>query len=148
MDITNYLTECIQNNTPVSFSKYGDGEFACMSHKNGCNCDKDTYSSNLSTALNKSFIYMVENTNNNAYIGLWHCNIENKQVLEKTVNKKVNWALYHTILFDKKEDEKKAILYKTIKNSKLKKIIICNPLLIKSKLLLDIDEVIFVPFLS
>ena len=37
-------------------------------------------------------------------------------------------------------------MYKTIKQSKLKKIIVCNELLIKSKLLLDIDEVVLIPF--
>lgn len=144
MNITNYLTECIKNNTPVSFSKYGDGEFFCIFYKNGMNCDRDNYSDKLSDGLKKSFIYMVENADN-GYIGMWH-NLETSLILETLVNKKVKWALYHTIIFDKKEDENKAILYKTIKHSKLKKIIVCNELLIKSKLLLDIDEIILIPF--
>jgi hypothetical protein len=146
MNITNYLTECVQNNIPVSFSKYGDGEFNCIFNEKGHNCDRDIYSDKLSICLKKSFIYMVEKADN-AYIGLWD-NLNNKHILEKMVNKEVKWALYHTIIFDKKEDENKATLYKTIKESKLKKIIICNPLLIKSKLLLDIDEIIFIPFNS
>jgi hypothetical protein len=146
MDITNYLTECIQNNTPVSFSKYGDGEFYCIFYQNehSGNCDGDKYSSKLSDGLKKSFIYMVEKSEN-SYLGRWHNNTTAID-FEKLVNKKVNWALYHTLIFDKIKDENKAILYKTIKQSKLKKIIVCNELLIKSKLLLDIDEVVVIPF--
>lgn len=145
MNITTHLTDCVRNNIPVSFSKYGDGEFICMMHRNGQNCDRDTYTEKLSTALNNSFVHLIENMQDNAYIGLWH-NLDNKQILERKTSKKVKWAAYHTIIFDKKDDETKAILYKTIKHSKMKKIIICNPLLIKSKVLLDIDEVICVPF--
>jgi len=144
MNITTYLTECIQNNTPVSFSKYGDGEFNCIIYRYGMNCDKDTYSSKLSDGLKESFIYMVEHAKN-AHIGLWP-NDNTKVIFETFVNKPVKWALYHSILFDKIDDENKDILYKTIKQSKLKKIIVCNELLIKSKLLLDLDEIVIVPF--
>lgn len=145
MNITVRLTECVRNNIPVSFSKYGDGEFNCMMYQRGRNCDRDTYTEKLSNALNNSFVHLVENMPHNAYIGLWH-NLENKQKLEKKTSTIINWASYHTIIFDKKDDETKAILYKAIKQSKLKKIIICNQLLIKSQVLLDIDDVIFVPF--
>jgi len=144
MDITEYLTDCVNNNIPVSFSKYGDGEYSAMFQPYGCNCDRDPFTYKLSTSLKESFKYIVEN-DVNAYIGLWHDH-SNKIVLEQFVNKPVKWAKYHTLILDKVNDDKKAILYKTIKESKLKKIIICNRLLIKSKLLLNIDECIFVPF--
>jgi hypothetical protein len=144
MDITNYLIDCVNHNIPVSFSKYGDGELACMLHNNGYNCDRDSYTDKLSDGLRISFIYMVEKADN-AYIGMWHY-LENIKALENIVKKDIKWALYHTIIIDKQNDQNKSLLYKTIKHSKLKKIIVCNQLLIKSKFLLDIDEIVFVPF--
>ena len=145
MEITEYLSECVKNNTPVAFVKYGDGEFNCMFHSriHIRNCDGDSFTSNLSNGLIQSFKYFVENTDN-SYIGLWHADLSNKPVLENVVNKDVKWANYHTIIFDTKNDDKKAILYKTIKGSKLKKIIICNKFLIKSKILLNIDDAVYV----
>ena len=144
MEITEYLVECVKNNKPVSFSKYGDGEFNCACGYFGSNCDNDEYTSKKSIGLINSFKYMVEHAEN-AYIGCWH-DLNNKSFWERTVSKKVNWSKYHSILFDENNDEKKAQLYKAIKNSKLNKIIICNELLIKSKTLLDADSIVVVPF--
>ena len=43
MNITKYLTNCIVNKIPVSFSKYGDGEYhKCIFNDNMyTNCDDD-----------------------------------------------------------------------------------------------------------
>lgn len=144
MEITKYLTECVLNHTPISFSKYGDGEFNCIFHPHGENCDKDSFTPKLSSKLKETFKYMVDESEN-AYIGLWHNN-ENKHYFENLVSKEIKWVKYHSIIFDKTNDNDKVELYKTIKNSKAKKIIICNELLIKSKLLFDADEIIFVNF--
>jgi len=81
----------------------------------------------------------------NSYIGLWHDH-NNKIFWEKLVNKPIKWAKYHSIIMDNNNFQEKLNLYKTIKYSKLKKIIICNRLLIKSKILLNIDYLIEIPF--
>ena len=146
MNITDLLTDCVTRDKPISFIKYGDGEFLCAFHRNGSNCDNDTYTNKLGDSIINSFIYMVEHSEN-SYIGLWH-NLENKTRWEQIVNKNVKWVDYHSILIDDNNinNLNKLELYKSIKYSKRKKIIICNELLIKSKLLLNLDEVIMVPF--
>lgn len=143
MNITNLLTEHVINNKPISFSKYGDGEYNCVFNRNGRNCDYDSYTNKLGEALLNSFKYMVDYANN-AYIGLWHNhNIKNKW--EEHVTKNVLWSEYHSIIIDKKNDIEKLNLYKSIKYSPRKKIIVCNRLLLKSKLLFNADELIIVP---
>jgi hypothetical protein len=144
MDITTYLVECVKNKTPVSFSKYGDGEFNCASGHFGRNCDNDQYTPKKREALIYSFKYMVDEAQN-SYIGIWH-DLQNKTFWESIVTKPVCWSDYHSILFCKQNDEKKAELYRAIKNSDLNKIIICNELLIKSKSLLNAHHIICVPF--
>ena len=149
MEIVNYLTECVKNNIPVSFSKYGDGECNCMFHRitvSDSNCDKDTYSLKLSESLLKSFKYIVDDSDNN-YIGKWPTPVYTDK-FNNLVTSEVKWVYYNSLIFDENNDENKAILYKTIKESKLKKIMICNKLLIKNKILLNIDEHVIIPFNS
>lgn len=143
MNITKILTECVINNIPISFSKYGDGEFNCAFSRNGRNCDNDTYTNKLGDGIINSFRYMVDCADN-SYIGLWH-NLDTKVAWESLVQKKINWADYHSIIIDKPNDYDKLSLYKSIKNSNRKKIIICNELIIKSKLLFNADEIVVVP---
>jgi hypothetical protein len=156
MEITPRLTNCIENGIPISFSKYGDGEYACASGEysrasqdNISNCDRDTMTLKLQTKLRESFKYMVENVDN-AYFGLWHDN----SVIDfwkEFVTKEIKWVNYHTMIIDNDLNIKsdsfyaKMKLYKTIKNSKMKKIMVCNPLMIKAKTLLNIDDMIHVP---
>ena len=51
MDIGNILIDCVKNKTPVSFSKYGDGEYLCASGTPGHNCDNDNYTEKLRYSL-------------------------------------------------------------------------------------------------
>ena len=143
MDITGHIMECIKSSTPVSFLKYGDGEFNCMCRHYGSNCDGDNYTHKLSNSLRVSFKYVVENTNE-SYIGAWHTD-NVKRYYESLTNKPIKWSKYHTLIFDKNNDIMKAKLYKTIKHSTRKKIILCNKHLIKSKKLLNLDHMVFVP---
>jgi hypothetical protein len=145
MNITLYLTECIKNVIPVSFSKYGDGEYQCAIGGYLKNCDNDRYTHKLSSSLKESFKYMVENAEN-AYIGKWTDDDKTTKYWSSLVNKPVKWAKYHTIIFDETNDNEKVELYKAIHSSKIKKIIICNKLLIKSTRLLNIDYMINIPF--
>lgn len=149
MEITNYLTECIINKKPVSFSKYGDGEYGCCTNINeGANCDNDRMTLKLKNGLIESFKYIVNETDN-GFIGLWHDH-NNINFWKSIVNKDIKFAKYHTILnfFWKESVEEtynKVRLLKSIKKSNLKKIIVCNELLIKSTILLNIDMMIPVP---
>ena len=93
--------------------------------------------------------FLIDNTNN-SYIGCWGEIYNN--FWKNMVNNPINFVNYHSILIDyvdinNKEDvlKDKIELLKTIKESKLKKIIVCNKLLIKSKILLNIDHVIDIP---
>jgi hypothetical protein len=154
MNITKHLTECVISGKPVAFVKFGDGEYYCMF---GCNwatmnSDFDKYTNHLKTKLIESFKNIVCNVDN-AYIGCWN---------EKTVNyyykslvpneKMIKWGNYNSIIIENVKDEvpiqDKIELWKTVKHSKIKKIIICNKLLEKAKILLNIDYVINIPLNS
>ena len=142
MEITNLLSECIRSGTPVSFSKYGDGEYACAKLFNGHNCDADFYTQKKQIALIESFKYMAE-TAPNAYMSYWTEEISSYwKSLTKT---QVRWGKLHTLIFDDDHVEEKIELYKTIKQSPLKKIYICNPLMAKAQPLLDIDLMVYIP---
>ena len=144
MDITQYLSECVKHKISVSFLKFGDGEYNCAISYYGHNCDNDNYTSKKKDAMLESFKYMV-NESHNAHIGLWH-ELEKKQFWEFMASKPIRWAKYHTIIFDKNNDESKVKLYKEIKNSDMNKIIICNELLMKTKTLFNADHIIHIPF--
>ncbi len=145
MEITDIIINSIKNQTPFSFSKYGDGEFYCANSISGSNCDNDMYTDKKRIGLIESFKYMVENNNLNSYIGIWH-DINQCKFWENLTKNPVKWAKYHTIIMDNDETQKKVELYKTIKESTMKKIYICNPLLEKAKILLNIDYMIHIPF--
>lgn len=151
MNITSYLTDCILTNTPIAFSKYGDGELICADSTGRTNADFENYTPFLRNGIINAFKYMV-NEADNAYIGQWH-DKTHISFWEMFAEKPIKWAYFHSLLIDNRDmiekDEilmNKVILYKTIKQSPLKKIIICNPLLVKSQFLLNIDHVIHVPF--
>jgi hypothetical protein len=148
--ITKHLIKCIKNEEPVKFLKFGDGEFWCVQTCEGSNCDKDNYSVDKSTQLLKSFKFFADETDN-SYIGCWH-DINFTSFWSNIVNNKINWVNYHSIIIGdddfKNQDilNDKIELLKSIKESNLKKIIVCNDLLVKSQILLNIDHVINVPF--
>ncbi len=135
---------------PITFLKFGDGEYAASNFWRGNNCDNDRYTLKLGFSLRESFKYQVYN-NNNCLMGAWH-ESENKKYWESLVNSnEVKWVDYHIFVFDnhdledKNKFSEKINLYKIIKNCKRKKIYICNELMVKAKILLDIDYLIFVP---
>ena len=60
MNRINYIQDCVRNNKPVVFCKFGDGEYYCMIKYTGNgplsqNCDNDTFTQNLSDSLVSSF---------------------------------------------------------------------------------------------
>jgi hypothetical protein len=142
MEITTLLSECIRSGTPVSFSKYGDGEYACANSFNGHNCDIDFYTDKKKIALIESFKYMAEQAPN-SFISYWTDDVSSYW---KSLTKiPVRWAKVHTLILDDDYVDAKIQLYKTIKQSPLKKIYICNPLMEKARTLLNIDLLIHIP---
>jgi hypothetical protein len=144
MEITSYLTECVRNGTPVSYSKYGDGEHSAANGHSGANCDQDIYTNRLSQGIRNAFTYMI-NEAPNTYIGIWHDggHIDYWTTL---VTKPINIAKYHTLILDHDHRQEKVDLFKTIKKSQIKKIYICNPLMVRARGLLNIDFMVHVPF--
>lgn len=154
MYVVNRITECIQNKRPISFSKYGDGEYFCAFNVQGVgnhNCDNDSYTEDKGNRLLSSFKYMVENTDN-AYIGMWH-NPEQIPHWCKLIDNSdlIKWTEYHTFIIDHNDFtmvqilEDKIRMYKSIQDSSLTKVIVCNPLLLKAQHFLKIDHMINVP---
>jgi len=150
--VAHYLTYCINNKVPVCFLKYGDGEYQCSRRFRGHNCDADTYTIALSDGVLSSFKYLAEKPN--VLIGAWH----DKEVCtfwQSLINTPINWVNYHTIIIDEKditsvkkgnqELNNKIQFFKTIQETKLPKIIICNGLLQRAAIFLKTDEMINVP---
>jgi len=151
MNITKHLTECVISGKPVTFVKFGDGEYYCMIGIQWAttNCDLDNYTNRLKTKLIESFKNIVCNVDN-AYIGYWNEKIIIEYYKSLVPNEKmIKWGNYNSIIIENVKDEvtiqDKIELWKTIKYSKIKKIIICNKLLEKAKILLNIDHVINIP---
>jgi hypothetical protein len=151
------LIQDIENNTPIIFTKFGDGEYLCATQNfyffgkyENYNCDRDTYTEKLSNSLKTSFVCMVSNCKNYMF-GKWHHNKAVSDYFSSLTNDKVNWVNYDTIILSPNDIPNsnyfasKIKLYRAIKLSQRKKIIVCNELLIKSKLLLNLDEIIIVP---
>jgi len=129
---------------PVAFLKYGDGEYLAALGNSGCNCDRDTYTDTLKNGLIHSFTYMIDHAPN-TYVGIWHDG--NHIDFWKTyVKKPIRVAKYHTVIMDHDHRNEKIELLKTIKKSSLKKMYICNPLMVRAKILLNIDHMVHVPF--
>ena len=145
MEITSYLSECIKTHKPVTFLKYGDGEYFAALGNKGCNCDQDNYTDFLKNGLMQSFTYMVDH-GPNTFIGIMSWNGNHHDFLTKLVIKPIQIAKYHTIIMDNDHINDKIELLKTIKESPLKKIYICNPLMVRAKILLNIDHMVHVPF--
>ena len=142
MEAAPIITACIQAKTPISFCKYGDGEYGCMIGWNGCNCDADGYTTKKRLGLLAALPFMVDQLPN-AYIGMWHT-AESLQWMQRLATKPVVWANYHSIMLESYSPEK-IELYRTIKRSDMKKVYLCNALLAKAQLLFDIDHMIYVP---
>jgi hypothetical protein len=144
MEIAHIIRECIKTETPIYFGKYGDGEFFCIMSYQGSNCDNDKYTEKKKNGLIESFKFMVDEMPN-SYIGCWH-DKSHINYWKNLVCKPIKWANYHSIMLDNTNTYDKIELYKSIKNSTMKKIYICNPLLVKAEILFNIDHMVHVPF--
>lgn len=143
MEITNYLSECIENKRSVLFAKFGDGEYLAANGAKGCNCDRDPYTEKLKRGVIRAFIDIVDHIPN-SYIAIW--TDESQQMYWKQwVKKEINLADYCSIIMNGKQTEAKVKLLRTIKWSSMKKVYVCNGLMRRAKILLNIDYMITVP---
>lgn len=91
-----HILECIKTSTPVYFSKYGDGEYLCMTTSNGTNCDGDMYSPELGNALKKALSYMSQKEN--SFIAKWHTGNVTDYLQELVPERTIPWNHYHTLM--------------------------------------------------
>ena len=141
MNCINELTTKIQKKESFVFVKFGDGEYGAAVGYGGCNCDGTPYTNTLKDKMNDSFKYISQL--DNSYIGFWHHNTVVTNYWNSLVNKPVNWVDYHTFIFDSANDftSDRLELYRSIRNSKLQKIYVCNDKLVEeSKKILDVDD--------
>lgn len=150
MDQQNFIINCINDNIPFVFLKYGDGEYICASKNYNFlgffidkNCDQDTFTEKLSNKLIESYKYIT--TQNNIIIALTKMKIIDDYFSSLTENtENIKYSIYRQFyisnIFNKNIE-----IYKSIKNSSRKKIYIHNELLIKNKILLNIDHNIIIP---
>ena len=146
------IINIIKTKTPFLFAKFGDGEFNCMYRPGGVNGNEfDKCTLKLSKNLHESFQYIVNN-HKNYYIAKWNWR-DTIKYYESLTDKKINFARFNSLIMlggknhtEGYMDKDKVRIYETIKESSLKKIYICNKSLIKSKELLNIDHLVFIPY--
>jgi len=69
------LLRCLQRGERIVYTKFGDGEYFCIHHQFGRNCDQDTYTPLLGMELQKAFCTLVDafnEQNERVWIGMWH----------------------------------------------------------------------------
>lgn len=117
---TPYITQLIQANQPVLFTKFGDGEYQCMDYYPGENCDGDRYSKELGDALRKAFIDLCEMSaqasSRTILLGKWHtpkevqfmCNLYYRWQIEAARSPatltQIPFVNYHLIYSDEQFD--------------------------------------------
>lgn len=155
------MTDKIINHVNFSLVRFGDGEFFCMQKKKGHNCDKHPYSNELGDKLIASFEYLKKLKN--VYFGEWgdqpgsfgtpqnvapQKNYKNPvfqyqlKLFENADLKLVNFEiLQNNTLFQEKHT-----FYKTIKESKRKKIYVGPYTKLKGiEKFLNLDSFITIP---
>jgi hypothetical protein len=143
--MTEYITELINNDKPFIFAKFGDGEYAAANGWRGGNCDGDPYTDKLKKGIIDAIQYY--SLLDNAYCGRWHTGHVG-DFFNSIVPGKINWLEYHTCIMDQQSfsDNKKLLLFKAIKDSKRKKLLVGNELLTRAQYLLNLDKHIIVPY--
>lgn len=143
VNIVAHLTECVKTKTPVSYVKYGDGEFYAAKGTSGKNCDKTPYTAKLGKGVRESFKHFA--AQKNAFLGKWDSDRRVFTYFESLVKQAVQWANYHAFIVYNKQDftAEKLKLYKAIKQSPLQKIYVCNESIAEeAKRMLNIDSIV------
>ena len=139
--MTEFITDLIQKDSPFVFVKFGDGEYLAARGSYGSNCDQDVYTNQKRDGLIEAIKYysLLENV----YCGKWHTG-DVGNYFDSIVPGKINWIDYHMCIMDDKslENSNKLELFKAIKNSKRKKLLLGNELLEKAKYLLNSNHLV------
>jgi hypothetical protein len=143
--MTEQITNFIKEDIPFIFVKFGDGEFNAAVGNYGCNCDNDPYTLKLKNGIINAIEYYSRL--NNAYCGEWHTSNVSR-FFNSIALGKLNWVNYHTCIMDDNSfnNEDKLNLFKSIHNSKRKKLLIANELMVRAKYLLNINHHVVVPY--
>lgn len=148
-NIREKIVQCIRDKVPISFSKFGDGEYFCIfENQRIANCDSDKYTDTLANALKEVFIGSCIFTDH--YFGLWHDPLKQERLLgelPEVLRYRIKWANYHTLIMNgNPEDDRQIVnIYREIKQSNLPKIMVSNKFLIKADDLLGIDFHEYIP---
>ncbi len=142
--MTDIITKYIEEDRPVIFAKFGDGEYYCASGHDGENCDRDKYTERLRNGLINSMKYL--SGIKDAYLGRWHTD-EAPNFFQSLTQNPINWINYHVFVIDDEtfQNDHKVKIYKAIQNSHRKKIFIANDLMVKANILLNITSHVIVP---
>ena len=133
--------KCINENSPFTFAKYGDGEYLCAIRRKGNKCDHTKYTEKLAKAVIDSYIYLAPLEN--SYLGKWGDDTTVCKFFESIV--KPTWVNYSSFIFGTtKEFNEKLDLLKTIKNAKQQKIYVCNESVSKVAPLFNITNTILI----
>lgn len=149
LDITIVLQNHIENNIPIAFLKFSDGEALAAlipkeRHKYTSlneNCDKTKYTEKIRIGLLNSIKYFVNETFN-SYIGLCGRKFV-KELWEKHTIHPIKWAQNGTLMMYHR-DLLKYSLYLSIRHSTSYKLIVCNESLKKAVNLFNINKMITV----
>jgi hypothetical protein len=134
------LKKLLETKIPTVLVRLGDGEYNASLGHWGQNCDGTQYTPTLKNRLNSSVQYLTKIPN--CIIGQWNDTKvqQHWESISGTTN--INWGDYHTFQLERgemKSSDIKQKLWKVIKDSKLKKILVSNKLLVKATVLLDIN---------
>lgn len=143
--MTEQLTNLIKQDKPFIFVKFGDGEYNAMIGLSGTNCDSDLYTAQKQNGLIEAIKYY--SLLDDFYCGYWPNEVISNYY-SSIVSKPINWIDYHACIMCLDtcfETNAKLELFKSIKNSKRKKVLVGNELLVKAKYLLNTEHVI-VPY--
>ena len=148
-DLLNEFTNNIIENKNFNFIKFGDGEFDCMMGKKGHNCDFHPYTNRLSKRLHDSYNTLTQMPN--TYIADWTgSGYEGfKADLDSKLPNKPKLVLYDLLLQQEGLLSQELFnFYKSIKESKRKKVFIGNERLVGVKKFLNLDAHILVPAIN
>lgn len=132
-DISSLLGDIVQKlegGQNIIFTKFGDGECACMRGQYGHNCDNDTYHDWLGQALKDALINLSQKPN--TYIGRWWSEEVYKYCDHLAIQKNIiiPWVWYHLFLNDDK-NLKFSYMFDFVRfiiTTKRKKILLANKL--------------------
>lgn len=147
IELLHVFVEKIKVNDNFSYIRFGDAELMCMSGTyKGHTKDKHDYSKELSQDLNTAFLSLCNRPD--TYMGKWDTD-HNTHILLRIIERESiqkKFVGFHLLDSDKINiNEHQYLFYKTIKESKRKKIFVANDGLTRMTSFLNIDEMITIP---